>query len=305
MNPNKQLRLTQRIKKNAQREKWVHFLLFGISMVSTFTIAAIIITLISESIPFLAQISLKEFFLHDQWSPLFEPPQFGIRPLIAGTLTTTLVASLVALPLGLLLAAFLSEFASPQLRETCKPILEILAGIPTVVFGYFALIVLSPFLQTFIPSLGGFSLLAAGLVMGIMIIPYVISLSEDALQAINPDLREASFALGASRVQTTFRVVFPAASSGLYAAVTLAISRALGETMIVAIAAGMLPQWTFNPLEQGQTLTAFIVQVSLGDAPQGTLAYQSLFVAGLVLFIMTVFLNIIGFILKRRSLNQK
>lgn len=302
---NKQAHLQTLIQLRKQKERAVHGLLALVASISVLTILAIIWTLIAESWSFFSHVSLIHFLTHDEWIPLFEPPQYGILPLIAGTLTTTLVAVAVALPLGIIIASYLSEFASPKVRETLKPILEILAGVPTVVFGYFALLVVSPLLQKAGLPIGGFSMLSAGVVMGIMIIPYITSLTEDAMRSIAQDLREASFALGASRFDTTFKVVLPAAYSGVISAITLAISRALGETMIVAIAAGMLPKLNFNPLEAGQTLTAFIVQVSLGDAPHGSLGYQTIFVAGLVLFTMTLFLNLMAFYFRNKNKANK
>lgn len=301
MPANKQANLQKLIQWRKTKEHSVHIVLALVASISILTIFAIIWTLLSESWSFFSHVSLTHFLTHDEWIPLFEPPQYGILPLIAGTLTTTLVAISVALPIGIIIASYLSEFAHQKVRETLKPILEILAGVPTVVFGYFALLVVSPLLQKIGLPIGGFSMLSAGLVMGIMIIPYITSLTEDAMRSIAQDLREASFALGASRFDTTFRVVLPAAYSGVISAVTLAISRALGETMIVAIAAGMLPRLNFNPLEAGQTLTAFIVQVSLGDAPHGSIGYQTIFVAGLVLFCMTLFLNLIAFYFRQKN----
>lgn len=282
------------------KENLFKLLLFTISSLCIFVIAAIIYTLVTESLPFFKSISFKSFFLEKEWTPLFADPKYGIWPLVAGTLTTTCVAIGVALPSGIIIASFLSEFASSRTREWMKPVLEILAGIPTVVYGYFALLFMTPLLQKIFPELPGFNMLSAGLVMGVMIIPYISSLIEDSMRVIPQDLREASFALGASKVETTFKVVLPSASSGVIAALVLSVSRALGETMIVAIAAGMQPRLSFNPMDSGQTLTAFIVQVSLGDAPHGSIGYQSIFVAGLCLFSLTLFLNLIGFYYRRR-----
>jgi phosphate transport system permease protein len=221
-------------------------------------------------------------------------------PLLCGTLVTTGVALLVSVPLGTIIAIYLSEFAPPNLREIVKPILELLAGVPTVVYGYFALLFVTPFLQTIFPDLPGFNMLSAGLVMGIMIIPYVSSVSEDALRAIPLYLREGSYAMGATRLQTTLRVLLPASISGIAAAYILGISRAVGETMVVAIAAGGQPNLTINPFEPAQTITAYIVSVSLGDLPHGSLEYQTIFAVGLTLVLITLIFNIIGYVLKKK-----
>jgi phosphate transport system permease protein len=219
---------------------------------------------------------------------------------VAGTLTTTLVALLVAVPLGTIIAIYLSEFASHRVRETVKPILELLGAVPTVVFGYFALRAVTPLLQTTIPDLPGFNMLSAGLIIGLMIVPYVSSVSEDAMRAVPRYMREGSYAMGATRLQTALRVVVPGAFSGIAAAFILGISRAVGETMVVAIAAGMQPNLTFDPREPAATITAYIVQVSLGDLPHGSIGYQSIFAAGLVLMLITLFFNVVGFSLTRR-----
>lgn len=292
--------LEKKIRARKIKETLFHAFLIVLSSSSILTVLAILYTLVTESLPFFAGVSLKDFFTQQEWTPLFAEPRYGILPLVAGTLTTTWVAMSIALPCGLIIASFLSEFAGQRTREWMKPVLEILAGIPTVVYGYFALLFVTPMLQKIWPELPGFNMLSAGLVMGVMIIPYVSSLVEDAMRAVAQDVREASFALGASRIETTFKVVLPAASSGVVAALVLSISRALGETMIVAIAAGMLPRVSFSPLDSGQTLTAFIVAVSLGDAPHGSIGYQSIYVAGLCLFLLTLTLNLIGFYYRRR-----
>jgi phosphate transport system permease protein len=260
----------------------------------------IVAILFYESMTFFAHVSLIEFFTETLWTPLFADARYGILPLVAGTLVTTGVALAVAMPIGTIVAVYLSEFAPPTLREIVKPLLELLSAVPTVVYGYFALLFVAPLLQTIVPDLPTFSMLSAGIVMGIMIIPYVSSLSEDAMRAVPILLREGSYALGANQVQTAFRVVFPAAISGIGAAYILGISRAIGETMIVAIAAGMQPHFTFDPREPAATITAYIVQVSLGDLPHGSIGYQSIFAAGLVLFFMTLFFNLIGHVLRRR-----
>ncbi len=250
--------------------------------------------------PFFAHVSLKDFLTDTQWTPLFENARYGILPLLSGTLLSTVIALSVAIPLGTVAAAFLSEYVRPSAREILKPVLELLAAVPTVVYGYFALLFVTPLLQKIIPNLGGFNVLSAGIVIGVMIVPYVSSLSEDAMRSVPNHLREASFAVGASRMQTAFRVVIPAAFSGITSAYILGISRALGETMVVAIAAGMQPNLTINPTEPAATITAFIVQVSLGDLPHGSIGYQSIYVAGLSLLVLTLCFNIVGLWLRKK-----
>jgi phosphate transport system permease protein len=245
-------------------------------------------------------VSIKEFLTETQWTPLFAEPKFGILPLVAGTLLITFIALLVALPLGLTTAIYISEYAPHRFRETVKPILELLEAVPTVVYGYFALLFLTPILQKFIPDLPGFNALAPGIIIGIMIIPYVSSVSEDSMKAVPMQIREGSYAMGATKFQTAIKVIIPSAFSGIAAAFIMGISRAIGETMVVAIAAGMMPNFTANPLEPIQTLTAYIVQVSLGDVPHGTIEYKTIFAAGITLFLMTLFLNVIGFWLRKR-----
>jgi phosphate transport system permease protein len=281
-------------------ERCIEVLLLLAALCSVAVTCGIVAILIYESTTFFAHVSLTEFFTDTLWTPLFADAHYGILPLVAGTLVTTIVALAVALPIGTIVAIYLSEFAPPALRETIKPVLELLTAVPTVVYGYFALLFVAPLLQKVIPDLPTFSMLSAGIVMGIMIIPYVSSLSEDAMRAVPKLLREGSYALGASKLQTAVGVVFPAALSGIGAAYILGISRAIGETMIVAIAAGTQPNLTFDPREGAATITAFIVQVSLGDLPHGSIGYQSIFAAGLVLFCMTLFFNLIGHWLRRR-----
>jgi phosphate transport system permease protein len=256
--------------------------------------------LLIESSAFFEHVSIKDFLTDTMWTPLFADARYGILPLVAGTLTTTIVALLVAVPLGTLIAIYLSEFAAYRVRETVKPILELLGAVPTVVYGYFALTMVTPALQWFMPDLPGFNMLSAGLVIGLMIVPYVSSLSEDAMRAVPRYMREGSYAMGATRLQTALRVVVPGAFSGLAAAFILGISRAVGETMVVAIAAGMQPNLTFDPREPAATITAYIVQVSLGDLPHGSIGYQSIFAAGLVLLFLTLIFNVVGFSLTRR-----
>jgi len=256
--------------------------------------------LVYESSTFFSHVPLKDFLTDTMWTPLFSAPRYGIMPLVAGTLVTTAVALLVALPIGTVVAIYLSEFAPARLREIIKPALELLSAVPTVIYGYFALQFMSPLLQKLIPGLPTFNMLSAGVVMGIMIIPYVSSLSEDAMRAVPMSLREGAYALGANKIITALRVVFPAALSGIVASYILAISRAIGETMIVAIAAGMQPNLTLDPRQPAETITAYIVQVSLGDLPHGSIGYQSIFAAGLTLFIMTLLFNILGYFLRKR-----
>jgi phosphate transport system permease protein len=269
-------------------------------MVAVFTTLAIVLILLVESSAFFEHVSIREFLTDRLWTPLFADAHYGILPLVAGTLTTTAVALAVAIPLGTTIAIYLSEFASARLRETVKPILELLGAVPTVVYGYFALTLVTPFLQKLIPGLPGFNMLSAGLVIGLMIVPYVSSVSEDAMRAVPRYMREGSYAMGATRLQTALRVVVPGAFSGLAAGFILGISRAVGETMVVAIAAGMQPNLTFDPREPAATITAYIVQVSLGDLPHESIGYQSIFAAGLVLLVITLFFNVVGFFLTRR-----
>ncbi|MCX7991846.1 MAG: phosphate ABC transporter permease subunit PstC [Proteobacteria bacterium] len=282
------------------REKILEITFFLCAFVSVFTTFAIIFILFFESYDFFKQVPLKEFFLGTQWTPLFAEPKFGILPLVLGTLITTIIALLVALPVGLITAIYLSEYAPHKFRETVKPVLELLAAVPTVVYGYFALLFLTPILQKIIPDLSTFNALSPGIIMGIMIVPYVSSVSEDALKAVPMQIREGSYAMGATKFQTAFKVLIPSAFSGIAAAFIIGISRAIGETMVVAIAAGMMPNFTFNPLEPVQTITSYIVQVSLGDVPHGTLEYRTIFAAGIVLFFMTLFFNIIGYFLRSK-----
>jgi phosphate transport system permease protein len=281
-------------------ERLIEYLLLLAALSSIGITLAILMILISESLAFFQQVSWIKFLTDTQWTPLFFDAHYGILPLVSGTLVTTSVALSVAIPLGTIIAIYLSEFACPQLRETVKPILELLAGVPTVVYGYFALLFVTPLLQKLIPSLPGFNMLSAGLVMGIMIVPFVSSISEDAMRAVPVELREGAYAMGSTRLQTALNVVFPSAISGISAAYILGISRAVGETMIVTIAAGLQPQLTWNPLDEAATITAYIVQVSLGDLPHGSLEYQTIFAAGLTLVLMTFFLNVVGHVLAKR-----
>ena len=262
--------------------------------------AGIIFVLLWETAAFLREVPITEFLFGTEWTPLFSMPRFGVLPLVAGTTLVSLIAMLVALPMGLLSAVYLSEYANSRVRRVLKPLLELLAGVPTVVYGYFALLFVTPLLQQFIPNLASLNALGPGIVMGIMILPLVSSLSEDAMRAVPNGLREGSYALGASKMQTSLRVVVPAAFSGITAAFILAVSRAVGETMIVAIAAGLQPRMTFNPTQQVETMTAYIVQVSMGDTPQGTLEYRTIFAVGMLLFIGTFGLNLVSAWLRQR-----
>jgi len=284
-----------------RREAAVKWLFFAAAFSSILVTLGIVCFLFSESIPFFRTVSLREFLTATEWSPRDETlPRFGILTLLAATLTTTAIALAVAIPIGTIVALYLSEFAPHLVRESLKPALELLSAVPTVVYGYFAVQFVAPILRWFRPELPDFSMLSAGLVMGIMIIPYVSSLSEDAMRSVPMLLREGSYALGANRVITALRVVVPSAFSGIGAAYILGISRAIGETMIVAIAAGNQPMFTFNPLNAAQTITAYIAQASKGDTAQGGIAYQSRFAAGLILFLMTIAFNLIGYWLRRR-----
>jgi phosphate transport system permease protein len=281
-------------------EELVRLALFGTSAITILTTLGIVGVLAFETVNFFRQVSLWDFLTDTQWTPLFIDKHFGILVLASATFLTSAIALAVALPVGLMAAIYLSEFASPKTRRTLKPILEVLAGVPTVVYGYFALLFVTPMLKLIFPEISGFNALSAGIVMGIMILPLVISLSEDALFAVPTGLRDAGLALGATRCEVSLKIVVPAALSGIVAAVILAISRAVGETMIVAIAAGQSPRLTLNPFVPVETMTAYIVQVSLGDTPHGTLEYQTIFAVGMSLFLMTLVLNVLGDRLVRR-----
>jgi phosphate transport system permease protein len=282
------------------RERFIETILFLMAFTSVAITFSIVVMLVKESLIFFEQVSLWDFLTDTQWTPLFDDPHYGILPLIAGTVVSSAVALTVAIPLGTIIAIYLSEFAPFAVREVAKPFLELLGGVPTVVYGYFALLFVTPLLQKIFPELPGFSLLSAGLVMGIMIIPYISSLAEDAMRAVPMHLREGSYAMGATRFQSATRVVIPAAFSGIAASYILGISRAVGETMVVAIAAGMQPNFTWDPMEPAATITAYIVQVSLGDLPHGSIGYQTIFAAGLTLLLLTLTFNVLGHILRKR-----
>ena len=292
-------RLSRR-KSRHVKERIIEFMLFVAALVSVATTVAIVLILLKESFAFFQHVSLWDFLTDTQWTPLFADAHYGIMPLLSGTLVSSAVALAVAIPLGTIIAIYLSEFAPFSVREIAKPFLELLGGVPTIVYGYFALLFVTPLLQKIYPDLPGFNLLSAGLVMGIMIIPYVSSVSEDAMNAVPMSLREGSYAMGATRFQTAIRVVTPAAFSGIAAAYILGISRAVGETMILAVAAGMQPTLTWNPLEPAATITSYIVQVALGDLPHGSIGYQTIFAAGLTLCLLTLFFNVLGHMLRKR-----
>jgi phosphate transport system permease protein len=281
-------------------EKIIVSLLAACAALTVLVTAGILYTLASEAVQFFNEVPLSAFLTDTQWTPLFTEKHFGILPLLCGTLLTSFIAIAFALPIGLTIAIYLNEYAPKAFAFRIKPILEILAAVPTVVYGYFALTVVTPFLQGFIPNMAGFNALGAGFVMGIMIIPLISSLSQDALYAVPKTMREASYGLGATRLQTSFSVLLPAASSGIIVSVILAISRAVGETMIVAIAAGMQPNLTANPLVPIQTITTYIVQISMGDVPHASLEYRTIFAAGISLFVLTFALNNISFWFKKR-----
>lgn len=295
--------VSARLKRRPMRhvtERVIELVLFLAASVSVFTTLAIVFILVKESWIFFEHVPLRDFIFDTQWTPLFDDAHFGIMVLLSGTLTSSLVALLIAIPLGTIIAIYLSEFAPFRVRELAKPFLELLGGVPTIVYGYFALVFLTPVLQKIYPALPGFNLLSAGLIMGVMIIPYVSSLAEDAMRAVPMNLREGSYAMGATRLQTALRVVVPAATSGITSAYILGISRAVGETMILAVAGGMQPNLSFNPAEPGATITSYIVQVALGDLPHGSIGYQTIFAAGLTLMLMTLMFNLLGHYLRRR-----
>lgn len=282
------------------REQAVRYGLMVCGVLSIFTTIGIIGVLAAETWAFFQVVSVREFFGSTVWTPLFVEKHFGVWPLVAGTFLTSAIAVCTAFPLGILSAVYLSEFTSRQVRTFLKPTLEVLAGIPTVVYGYFALIIVTPILQSLIPGISTFNALSAGIVMGIMIFPIIASLSEDAIFSVPRELREGAYALGGTRYSSLRRVIVPAAFSGIMASVILAVSRAVGETMIVTVAAGQQPNFTLNPAEAIQTMTAYIVQISLGDTPAGSLAFQTIFAVGAALFVITLVMNIIAYRLRKR-----
>ncbi len=294
----------QPLRLRTETRRWgeeaIRGLLALCALVSLATTAGIVIALLEPSIEFFRQISIVDFFTERRWAPLFEPPSFGVLPLVVGTFSVTMWAALVCMPFGLGAAIYLSEYARPGTRRLLKPALEVLAGIPTVVYGYFALTFFSPFLKDLGVGVGVFNALSAGLVMGVMLLPTVASLSEDAMSAVPRDLREGAYGLGASKLQVSTRIVVPAAVSGIVASYVLALSRAVGETMIVLIAAGGLPQLTLDPREAVQTMTAFIAATGIGDVPTGSVEYKTIFAVGLTLFAITLVMNLVSIRLVRR-----
>lgn len=286
--------------RRKRREMAIEMTLALAAFVSVLTTLGIVYVLVSESVQFFSNVPLLDFLTDRQWTPLFDDAHFGIMVLLSGTISSSAVALSIAIPLGTIIAIYLSEFANHRTREIMKPLLELLSGVPTIIYGYFALLFVTPLIQKIYPDLPGFNVLSAGIVMGIMIIPYVSSLSEDAMRAVPMSLREGSYAMGATRYQTAIKVVVPAAFSGIAAAYILGISRAVGETMILAVAAGMQPNLTLNPLEPAATITSFIVQVALGDLPHGSIGYQTIFAAGLTLMLLTLVFNLLGYWLRRR-----
>lgn len=288
--------MTRKHRRSKQRwhEHVVHFLLFLCGSVSVLTTLGIVLVLVFESSNFFAEVSLVEFFTATQWTPLFQDQHFGVLPLVCGTMMVAAGSAAVALPVGLCSAIYLSEFASPRFREVVKPVLEILAGIPSVVYGFVAVVFISPVIRYLFPSANPFNAASASIVVGVMILPIIISLSQDVLQSVPRALREASFALGASKFETITRVVVPAALSGIVASFLLAVSRAIGETMAVTLAAGATPKLTLNPLVSIQTMTGYIAQVSMGDTPRGSVEYSTIFAVGLLLFLMTLSMNVVS-----------
>jgi phosphate transport system permease protein len=285
------------VKRSA--EKGIEYGLAFSGLITILTTIGIIWVLVSESWGFFSEVPISSFLFDTEWTPLFSQKHYGILPLLSGTFLTTMIAIITAVPLGIVIAVYLSEYAHKTFRRNVKPLLEILAAVPTVVYGFFALTVVTPLLQSFIPGIGSFNALSAGLVMGIMIIPVISSLSEDALYAVPKSLRDASYGMGATKFQTSFKVVVPAASSGILVSIILGIARAVGETMVVAIAAGQQPTLTLDPRQSVETITAYIVQVSLGDVQHGSMEYKTIFAAGITLFLFTFLLNNVSFWIKK------
>jgi phosphate transport system permease protein len=290
----KEAQVSSKEKLFRAREKSVQIVLFAAALVSVFTTIGIVAILAEETIGFLREVPLASFLFGTEWTALFNNPKFGVLPLVTGTLMIALYSSMIAIPIGLGSAIYLSEYASERTRKIVKPILEVLAGVPSIVYGYFALTFITPFLKTFIPNLGTFNALSASIAVGIMTIPLVSSLSEDAMRAVPKALREGAFALGSTKFEVAVHVVVPAALSSIVASFVLAISRAIGETMIVALAAGTMPNLTLNPMESVQTMTGFIVQVASGDVVHGGTIFKTIFAVGMLLFLMTLVLNIIS-----------
>ncbi len=290
----------KKFKWRAIKERLIYALLLGSVLISVLTTIGIILSLFTETFSFFKEVPIIRFLTDTQWTPLFLDKHFGVLPLVAGTTIILIGSSIVALPLGLASAIYLSMYAGPTVRRIVKPLLEVLAGIPTVVYGYFALTFVTPLLKNFLPGLPTFNALSASIVVGIMIIPMISSLSEDALISVPKTLKEAGFALGATHYEVATKIVLPAGLSGVIASFILAISRAVGETMIVMLAAGSTPKFTLNPLESIQTMTASIVSISMGDTPQGTIEYKTIFAVGTLLFVITLLINIVGQMITRR-----
>jgi phosphate transport system permease protein len=296
----------------ASRRRWGEDIIKGLLMlaalISVLTTTGIVLSLIEETISFFGEVGIGDYLFGTEWAPLFEPASFGVLPLVLGTMLISLVAMIVAIPLGLAAAIYLAEYARPAVRKTIKPILELLAGVPTIVFGYFALTFFTPEILRglFGDGVGIFNGLAAGIIIGFLIVPTVASISEDSMSAVPQSLREGSFGLGASKLQTTLRVVFPAALSGIVASVVLAFSRAVGETMVVVIAAGLQPQWGINLFESMETMTAFIAATAKGDIATGSIAYKTIFAVGTTLFVITLILNMLSirFVRKYRQIYE-
>ncbi len=286
-----------------RRRVWsglLYVLLWGCAVTTVLVSLSIFVVLLSQSWQFFSHVSLVEFLTTTTWTPVYEQPKYGILPLLTATLWVAGIALAFAIPLGIILAVYLSEFAPHRLREMIKPVLELLESIPSIVFGYFALMVLTPLAQLWFPALNTFNLIIPGLVLGIMILPYIVSVSEDAMHAMPQEIREGAYSIGMSRWQTAFKVIVPGAASGIFAGIILAMSRAVGETMVVAIAAGQSPVMVSNPTEGAATITTYIIQMSLGDLPHGGLAYQTIFAAGLALFLLTFLFNVLGALIRKR-----
>ena len=284
-------------------EKAIQAFLAGCALISVVTTTAIVISLLAPAIEFFGEVPIGDFFFGTDWGPTFEPATFGVLPIVVGTLAVTFWSLLFAIPIGLGAAIYLSEYASPRVRKTVKPILEVLAGVPTVAFGFFALVVITPFLQDIWPVGAGpniFNVLAGGLAVGLLIVPIIASVSEDAMSAVPHGLREGAYAMGATKAKVATRVVFPAALSGIVASIILAASRAIGETMVVLLAVGNQPQLTFNPLEAVQAMTAFIATTATGDIATGTITYKTVFAVALLLFVMTLVMNLLSIRLVRK-----
>ncbi|WP_425517666.1 phosphate ABC transporter permease subunit PstC [Paenibacillus oenotherae] len=294
------IKLDFRNEKSHLLDKIVPILLFLCAALSILTTIGIVFTLITETFQFFQKVSIMDYLFGTKWSPLIDPKSFGVLPLLSGTFMITIIACIVAIPLGLASAIYLSEYAHKRVRKIIKPILEVLAGVPTIVYGYFALSLITPLIRGIFPDTGVFNALSAGIVVGIMIIPMVCSLSEDAMSAVPRSLRDGAYALGATRFEVALKIVVPAALSGIVASAVLAFSRAIGETMIVTVAAGATPKLTADPLESIQTMTAYIVQVSMGDTPHGSIEYGTIFAVGMTLFIITFLLNILAQYVARR-----